>query len=156
MVAIGIGIMGRWQITPKVNTIPTVSERQNTFLAYRFFIISWLLIIMIGPSVSFLVMHYNHEKLLARYACLIADVQKLREKTNGGNSEMKDPLYYSVLDSAVQKVNTDKASVCDPTDLVYYNQLPQFAFLNTDNTSLDFKNVPQMSGLMISRYGNNS
>ena len=67
---------------------------------------------------------------------------------------MKDPLYFSVLDSAVQKVNTNKASVCDPSDLVYYNQLPQFAFLNSDNTSLDFNYVPQMSGLMISRYGN--
>jgi hypothetical protein len=134
-----------------VKYIPNVNAREKAFLAYRCFMISWLVIVIIGPSVAFLIRHYQHEKLMTTYASLIADVQKLREKANTSAPDKSDlPLYYLVTN--VQKTNSETLPRCDRYDSMYYNQIPQFTFLNDDNTPLPFNYVPDMRDVVISKY----
>jgi hypothetical protein len=137
-----------------LKNIPKISDREKAFLAYRCFMISWLTIVIMGPAVGFLVRHYEHEKLMITYASLIADVQKVREKMNTSAPDVKElPPYYLKMANYVQKAEPVKSPRCERYDSVYYNQLPQFTFLNGDNTPLQFNYVPDMRDVVISRYG---
>lgn len=137
-----------------LKNIPTVSDSKKAFLAYRCFMIAWLTIVILGPSIGFLVRHYEHEKLMTTYASLIVDVQKLREKENTNAPDSKDHPYYYGLSNDVQEIVRQKTVRCEWSDSIYYNQLPQFTFLNGDNIPLQFNGVPDMRDVVISRYDN--
>ena len=131
----------------------TVEGREKIFLTYRCFMISWLAIIIIGPSIGFLVRHFEHEKLLTAYAYLITDVQKQRGRVCSDPLNLKNQVFYPVLANDEFKPCTGKTDRDNSYDSVYYNQFPKFAALNRDNTPLQFNYVPNMNDLTISRFG---
>jgi hypothetical protein len=136
---------------PKV--MPAVVDREKAFVSYRCFMICWLTIIIVGPSIGFLVRHFEHEKLLTTYASLITDVQKLRERANVETLNSRNSVFYSVLDNDTLKPSAERTDRCNTYDSVYYNQFPKFAALNRNNTPLQFNYLPNINGLTISRSG---
>lgn len=130
------------------------ADREPVFLSYRRFMVTWLAVVIIGPSIGFLAKHYQNEKIISTYASLIADVQKLRGKAVDMEADLEGQPYYYHLPNDNVKMIDGSTDVCNPADVLYYGQLPKFSSVSENNSMYQFTNVPTMKDLTVKRFGN--
>jgi hypothetical protein len=113
--------------------------RPTRYNSYRLFLVSWMSIITIGPSLLFIFQHYAHENLIRNYAFLLEDVKNRQIKSVDENSKLTGSDYVGIK---IDSVFADSSKSYPNLDMQFYKRLPRYVVSNNKNGGLLFNHLP--------------